>query len=208
MANIIRIEGGAAEGTAVAADVLEGKTFTNDDDTFVGTMPNKGTNQKALGAWQGEDVGISIPYGYYAQFPDGGHPFTWVPKNWFGNAYASDVVKGKTFTSQDGYQVVGTNDVVVGQSGNYPNNSESRRSITTTKAYSRCIIVAVGGHGSTPSMSANGGTLTSLYRVYTNNGVYGAGLAVYRGDNIPNGTTITVNFGTAAYGQAITIIEA
>lgn len=48
-----------ASGTAVAGDVLAGKTFSNDNDSdIVGAMPNRGTFNLALGA--------SVPAGYYS----------------------------------------------------------------------------------------------------------------------------------------------
>lgn len=63
MANIIRVSGGTGKGigTASAADVLAGKTFTNSQGTDTGTMPDRG-------AWTGTVDGgtsITIPEGYH-----------------------------------------------------------------------------------------------------------------------------------------------
>ena len=64
MANQYRSVLAGAAGTggdAVAADVLSGKTFTNDNGPDTGTMPNRGAVTQALNA--GESY--TIPEGYH-----------------------------------------------------------------------------------------------------------------------------------------------
>lgn len=76
----------SAEGDAVVANVLAGKKFSNDNDTgLVGTMPNKGTFNLALGA--------PVPAGYYSggTVPNG-------KKFVSGTAYNVDPYAGQTIT--------------------------------------------------------------------------------------------------------------
>lgn len=206
-------------GNAVRADVLSGKTFTNDDGIeYTGTMPNNGTDKQALGAWQGQDVGISIPYGYYSKFPDGGHPFTYVPKNWFGNASVADVVAGKTFTSQAGFQAVGTANPVAVASEGFSDTAYGRdRTFVTTKVHKSAVIVLACGYGNAtsgnaPSITANGGSLTAIIRKANYRGNIGHGFSMYKVSDMPSGTTISINFGGDqyyyGYGQSMYIIDA
>ncbi|WP_454053425.1 phage tail protein [Clostridium sp. Marseille-Q7071] len=64
----------SAEGNADVANVLAGKTFSNDNDTgIVGTMPNRGSLSQTLTTQGGQ---YNLPNGYYsggyvkAQFPN------------------------------------------------------------------------------------------------------------------------------------------
>lgn len=62
MPTIMRIPGAPGEGTAVPADVLSGRTFTNDDDTFMGTMTNNGNVD--INVENGDTY--TIPWGFHA----------------------------------------------------------------------------------------------------------------------------------------------
>ena len=55
------LQGEGGEGTAIAKNVLKGKTFTNDEDTFEGTMPERGTVTQALGI----NGVLNLPEGHY-----------------------------------------------------------------------------------------------------------------------------------------------
>ncbi|MDO6355105.1 hypothetical protein Q3V94_08440 [Caloramator sp. CAR-1] len=56
------LQGEGGEGTAQPADVLSGKTFTNDSGTFTGTMPNKVGSGTVITPGTSD---IAIPQGYY-----------------------------------------------------------------------------------------------------------------------------------------------
>lgn len=60
-ANFI-LQGEGGEGTAVAGDVLTGKTFTNDLGTFAGTMPNRGAISNIITTHNGA---YTVPAGYH-----------------------------------------------------------------------------------------------------------------------------------------------
>lgn len=102
-------------GTATAADVYTGKTFTSQNGTKVtGTMPGftEGGHSSALeGKW-----GINTSSGVWMYIPkDGWYSNKYwlqVPwgmlKNFLGNADVSRVLSGYTFTSQNGIKLTGT----------------------------------------------------------------------------------------------------
>lgn len=56
-----QLSGEGGEGTAQPNMVLDGETFTNDDDVYVGTMPNVGTVNKTF-TQQGEQLTIQKGY--------------------------------------------------------------------------------------------------------------------------------------------------
>lgn len=82
---ILQGEGGEY-GTAQAGDVLTGKTIGTEDGIINGTMPNHGTHNITPGI-----SNIIIPEGY--------HNGNGVVSSLGGNAIASDVLTGKSFSS-------------------------------------------------------------------------------------------------------------
>ncbi len=57
----------SAEGDAVAANVLAGKTFSNDDDTgLIGTMPNNGPSSTEVVSLTAEGAEYTIQAGYHS----------------------------------------------------------------------------------------------------------------------------------------------
>lgn len=60
------LQGEGGEGTAIAGDVLVNKTFTNDQGTFTGTMPNKTGHVTAAGITRsGTTLRLRPEAGYY-----------------------------------------------------------------------------------------------------------------------------------------------
>lgn len=155
----------ARQGNATAADVVEGRTFTNKNGSnLVGTMPH-------VPAYDNQYTNIHnyesiIPEGeityseVYSVPASGGYPAPTgkyrltaeIPctksnnmKNWiadttrlglnlntFGNAAKSQVLKGSTFTSMDGFQVEGT----MTKNGAWTsNNLKAGQSITIPEGY-------------------------------------------------------------------------
>lgn len=102
-------------GTATAADVYTGKTFTSQNGTKVtGTMPGftEGGHSSALeGKW-----GINTSSGAWMYIPQNGWYSNkhWLQIPWanlksaLGDADAAKVLNGYTFTSQNGVKVTGT----------------------------------------------------------------------------------------------------
>lgn len=100
-----------SEGTANAAQVLSGYTFSSANGSNVsGTMKNCGTYQTAGGIGQGTDyIALNkIPVGYYGPANGSWSPEVRYPKTGFGDATAAYVLTGKTFTSSAGLKVSGT----------------------------------------------------------------------------------------------------
>lgn len=95
-------------GNAKSSDVLSGKTFTNDSGEQTGTIPirENGTNTISSGK-DNSGIWFYIPYGYYPEYSDGKAWVTSDPSQ-YGNAGASDVLSGKTFTSSNGLKIEGT----------------------------------------------------------------------------------------------------
>lgn len=120
----------SAEGNSVAADVLAGKTFSNDADTgLTGTMPNNGAVSQSLGI----NGTYNIPAGYHngsgkvtqsittkgaatynpstsaqtitaGQYLSGAQTIAATT----GTSAVSDVLSGKTFNSASGIGLTGT----------------------------------------------------------------------------------------------------
>ena len=155
----------ARQGNATAADVVEGRTFTNKNGSnLVGTMPHVPTyDNQYTNIHNYEPI---IPEGeityseVYSVRQSGSYPAPTgkyrltaeIPftksnnmKNWiadttrlglnlhtFGNAVKSQVLKGSTFTSMDGFQVEGT----MTKNGAWTsNNLKAGQSITIPEGY-------------------------------------------------------------------------
>lgn len=131
--------GGQIEGTAVPANVLSGKTFmsANSDKLQTGTMPYQGTSVKAIMSGQNRlGVFYYIPEGYYEE--SNSRAWVYRPLSDFGNASASDVIKGKNFTSSTGLRITGTmptalTPVVLAQ-------TNGGGSVTTTEDYKAVVV--------------------------------------------------------------------
>ena len=141
-------EGGVnPTGNAVEANVLKDKTFSNASGiNKIGTMPDNSTTtsngtvpginssypnipirpgsnlQMGVNTDGVKQLAIEPPQGYY---PGGGSSYIGVDADDLGDAVASDVVSGKTFTSESGIEVVGTmpNNGAVSPSALSPNGS-------------------------------------------------------------------------------------
>lgn len=98
--------------TASASDVLTGKVIIDADGNKVsGSMPNNGVYICDADHIGMEDAGFyqQIPYGYYpARSSKTGYTYNYVDKNCLGDAAASNVLSGKTFTSANGVKLSGT----------------------------------------------------------------------------------------------------
>ena len=124
------VTGPTLSGNAAVANVLKDKTFYSNSGTkLTGTMPDNSTRtsngsvpgissnysnvptREASNLQMNTDtsgtkrISMCPPTGYY---PGGGLSYVNRPASDFGNASASDVVSGKTFTSTAGIKVTGT----------------------------------------------------------------------------------------------------
>lgn len=123
-------------GTAVAANILSGKTAWVNGSKVTGSMPDNSTTtsngtvpgisssypsvptrpaESGLLQYCADTSGtarisMSPPKGYY---PGGGSSYVNRPASEFGNATAADVVSGRTFTSASGLKVSGTMNAVL-----------------------------------------------------------------------------------------------
>jgi len=137
-------EGGVnPTGNAVEANVLKDKTFSNASGiNKIGTMPDNSTTtsngtvpginssypnipirpgsnlQMGVNTDGVKQLAIEPPQGYY---PGGGSSYIGVDADDLGDAVASDVASGKTFTSENGIAVVGTRE----NSGTYTATSRN-----------------------------------------------------------------------------------
>lgn len=117
-----------ASGNAAASDVLVGKTFSNASGNGTGTMTDRTKVDSSIGSFNSSYPDLSLhkginlqatvptvdgnkwvtmcpPEGYYA---GSGRAYVGVPASDFGNATATNVLSGKTFTSSAGLIVAGT----------------------------------------------------------------------------------------------------
>lgn len=100
----------AKVGTATAADVLAGKTFTNSTTSGVtGTMVDHdaATNAVSVGT-NNTNTYHRIPTGAYLKLQGTGYPEIVTPLTEYGDAAAGNVLSGKKFTSSAGLKATGT----------------------------------------------------------------------------------------------------
>lgn len=128
-------------GNAQPSDVLNGKTFTNNSGEQTGTIPvrQNGTNTVGSGK-DGSGILFYIPYGYYPEYSNGK---AWIASDpsQYGNANASDVLSGKTFTSSDGLKVSG--------------GMTNRGAWGTTVNAGGSVIIPAGYHNGSGIVNAN-----------------------------------------------------
>lgn len=130
-------------GNAQPSDVLSGKTFTNSSGEQTGVMPYRGVAVQAVDSGQNSHgVYYHIPSGYYNE--DGTNSWVYRPLSDFGNASASDVLSGKTFTSSAGLKVSG--------------NMANRGAWGTTINPGGSVTIPSGYHNGSGVVSANSGS--------------------------------------------------
>ena len=87
-------------GTAVAGDVLSGKTFINSTGkTVTGTMTNMSTHTQVADyvAWDTDSVYLGIPKGAYVNASSTGYPEVYIKKTRLdSNLVAANIVSGKS----------------------------------------------------------------------------------------------------------------
>lgn len=110
MATFIHGGGGSSTGTAKAGDVLEGKTFSNDDDSEIkGSMiDNDAITDIQSMVQNGGSLFARIPAGAHVKKATSGFPEVKTPLSNFGDAGADDVLSGKKFTSSAGLEATGS----------------------------------------------------------------------------------------------------
>ena len=175
MDNLVKNLGG---GNADPSEVLNGKTFTNNKGQQIGTMPVRDNGTYTISSGKdGSGIWFYIPYGYYPEYSDGKAWVTSDPSQ-YGNAGASDVLSGKTFTSINGLAIVGTLTVKVASAFNQRSYEQGFYALLDLGANKKCYS-AQGYSGDsegtkqhvTPQYSINnstwvnytGGTITARY---------------------------------------------
>ena len=197
-------EGGVnPTGNAVEANVLKNKTFSNASGiNKIGTMPDNSTTtsngtvpginssypnvpirpgsnvQMGVNTDGVKQLAIEPPQGYY---PGGGSSYIGVDADDLGDAVASDVVSGKTFTSESGIEVIGTRE----NSGTYTassrnaaldmGNPNTYRYVNTTGVpNSNTETYTASSRGASLDMGA-----TNNYRYVNTNGVPNSNSGTY-----------------------------
>ena len=169
------VTGPTLSGNAAVANVLKNKTFYSNSGTKqTGTMPDNSTRtsngsvpgissnysnvptREAGNLQMNTDtsgtkrISMCPPTGYY---PGGGQSYVNRPASDFGNASASDVVSGKTFTSTAGIKVTGTGSGSASRVRVWSGSTGGNISVNLS-SYSWVYIVVknVSGYGGTGSV--------------------------------------------------------
>ena len=132
----------AKVGTATAADVLAGKTFTNSTTSGVtGTMVDHdaATNAVSVGT-NNTNTCHRIPTGAYLKLQGTGYPEIVTPLTEYGDAAAENVLSGKKFTSSAGLKATG-----------------SMENLSTNNRYQHY------SNNSTPTILGDAGFFTTVY---------------------------------------------
>lgn len=126
-------------GNAKPSDVLSGKTFSNDNGGATGTMPSRTNGTKTLASGKDNNgIWFYIPYGYYPEYSNGK---AWIASDpsQYGNADASDVLSGKTFTSNNGLAIVGTLEKGLTPTGGIAHATSGATTSTTVNSKVLCV---------------------------------------------------------------------
>lgn len=105
-----------SDATATASDLAEGKTSYANGKKMTGSVPVVNSGSNASGTFGGFNtstsgkLGVNIKTESDKLLRGNSGLSTEIEYSQFGTATASDVAKGKTFTSSDGLQVVGTHE--------------------------------------------------------------------------------------------------
>ena len=155
----------ARVGTASAADVYSGKTFTNSTASEItGTMSVQNTwtwstytGSNPLYGINGSNFYMKFPANRYwaEQGALAGYSYTQIPTTCFGEAAVADVKSGATFTSTAGVKKTGT--FTHSSTYNVTNKNNSVLDLTTWHDYR---YLNVKGYGVVKATATRGGTGT------------------------------------------------
>lgn len=190
--------GPSDEVTATRAEVLSGVTAItsdSDDEPVEGTLVRRGNYTAPVSiATGGNSIYVRIQNGGYIR--EDGYPEIVIPKTDFGNAVASDVLSGKTFTGADGLAVTGN---IASQAGGTYNPTTSQRTLAT------------GGKYLTSDVKVNGfalPTASKLIKGYTYS-LYGQSVAgtLTKDYDLIKGSKALVSFSnyTSAQGSFVAV---
>lgn len=140
-------------------------------------------------AVQGTDSGQNahgvyyhIPSGYYNE--DGTNSWVYRPLSDFGNAKASDVLRGKTFTSSSGLRVTGNATASLAEVGKGVVNGRSDKSISATVGHYIATSVVRVNSGATRILWGDGVWGVNIYEVTSSN------VSLHNGDGNSGGYVI------------------
>ena len=174
---IANIKGGS--GNATSADVLSGKTFTNDDGEQTGAMANNGTISTTIS----QGGSYTIPQGYHS-----GSGVVKATAN-SGNASTSQVLSGYTFYSNSATK----------QTGTMTNQGTKTVTISPGGSYT----IPQGYHSGSGKVSASSSTFKYIQGGFTTGASYSSTLDF--GSSCKNGyaiiTTSCSGYNNASYRE-------
>lgn len=222
--------GGSDEVTATRAEVLSGVTaITSDsnDEPVEGTLVRRGDYTAPVSmAAGGDNIYVRIQNGAYIR--DGGYPEIVVPKTAFGDAVASNVLSGKTFTGADGLATAGgmpnngavSHELSAGGSYTVPEGYHSGSGIVTAKSLSsqtpgdataaniltgkKAWVAGVQLTGSMQSQAGGTYNPTTSVKTLATGGKYLTSDVKVNGFTLPSASIIKKGATYSLYGQTVT----
>lgn len=221
--------GGSDEVTATRAEVLSGVTaITSDsnDEPVEGTLVRRGDYTAPVSmAAGGDNIYVRIQNGAYIR--EGGYPEIVIPKTDFGDAVASDVVSGKTFTGADGLAVAGgmvnngavSQELSAGGSYTVPEGYHDGSGIVTAKSLSsqtpgdataaniltgkKAWVAGIQLTGSMQSQAGGTYNPTTSVKTLATGGKYLSSDVKVNGFALPTASKLIKGYTYSLYGQSV-----